>query len=289
MELNGWGIDTPLLSIDDKRHVSVDGDGPDRDSKKLCTQPLESSYGNGTTVASSHLPPPWVTQNGTLHYGSLNELQQSTIDIYSPHLSKPQDDPGEMLWPDMLQTIPISDPVLMDSHQIVPFQSGELDRSSLNFGSGSGIFIGSQSENGTPTDVSPLPSVDWADLGISSLHSGYSSGTFDSYIGHGLNNVSQREDEPPAGLFLPPIKECVHDLINSTTLVNEFQLSLDVAPVKSQIAEGDGIVQVAPISITNLEQSQSSSAIALESVSLAVKNDGISSGKLIRSSLRASR
>jgi hypothetical protein len=143
--------------------------------------------------------------------------------------------------------------------------------------------------------VSLLPIDSNAEFGISNVPFSYSSGSFDSHIGHALNNFSQREDGPAAEPFPPAINEHVHDLSNSTTLVDartrlDFVLCSDyVAPVKSQtVEEGDVIFQNPSMSITKLEQSQSSSDIALESVSSAVKNDEIHSGKLIRSSLKSS-
>jgi hypothetical protein len=261
------------------------------DFKKPCIQSPESSYGNGTTTPSSHLLPSWDAQDGNVHHGSMNELQQSTCDIYSSHLLNPQGDFGEILWPDTLQAIPVGDPAFIDSHQVGSFQNGELDMFSLNFGFDSGKFTqGSGSSNGYPMDASPLPIDSDAEFGIGNLHFSYSNCNFDSHIGHVLNDVSQREDRPAVEPLPPSIKkEYVHDLSNSTTVVDdrarlEFQLCSDY--VSQTTEERNGIFKMASMSTTKLEQSQSSSDIALESVNSAVSNDEIRSGNLIRSSLK---
>jgi hypothetical protein len=262
------------------------------DFKKPCIQSPESSYGNGTTTPSSHLLPSWDAQDGNVHHGSMNELQQSTCDIYSSHLLNPQGDFGEMLWPDILTAIPVGDPALIDWHQVGSFQNGELDMFSLNFGCDSGTFTqGSRSDNGNLIDASPLPIDSDAEFGVGNLYCSYSSCNFDSHIGHVVNDVSQREDGPAAEPFPPSIKmEYVHDLSNSATVVDDrarLEFQLCSAYVSQTTEEGNGIFQMASMSTMKLEQSQSSSDIALESVSSAVNNDAIRSGNLVRSSLKS--
>lgn len=262
------------------------------DFKKPCIQYPESSYGNGTTTPPSHRLPSWNTQDGSVHHGSMNELQQSTCDTYSSNLLNPQGGFDEILWPDRLQATPVGDPALIDSRQVNSFQNNKRDMFSLDFGFDSGKFTQrSRSGNGNPMETSPLPIDGDTEFGIGNVHFSYSSDTFNSDIGHILNNISQREDGPAAEPFSPPIKkECVDGFSNPTTLVDdrarlEFQLCSD--GVSQTTEDGNRIFQMASMPTTKLEGGQSSSDIALESLSSAVNNDEMRPGNLIRSNLKS--
>ena len=284
MEPDGLRFDAPLLSTSAKRHISVDGDDPDRDYKKLCRQPLEWPYSNGTTTASSCIHPSGSAQDGILHYGSLN----TTLDIFSPGLLKPQDNFNALLQPDSCGAVPVGGTALVNSHWVVPFQSDELETYSPDLEIHSGMIIEeTQRGNGNPIGVSPLLIVNQAEFGSNSAQFDHSIGTYDSHIEPVLNNTAQQEVVPAVKpISLPVKKEYVRDVSDLTAPVDnyartDFRLSADSeTPMKSQIMEGDEIPQKAPFSTTISGQGQSASAIALESVSQAVNNDGMHSGNL---------
>ena len=288
MEPDGSCFDAPLPSTSAKRHISVDGDDPDRDYKKLCRQPLEWSYRDRTTTASSCIHPSGSVQDGILHYESLNALQQGTLDILSPRLLKPQDGFNALPRPDMCRAVPVSGTTLVNSRRVFPFQSGGLETDSPNFEIHSGMIIGeTRRENGDPVGMSPLLIVNQAGFGSNSAQSGHSISTFDSHIEPVLNNAGQQEVVPTVELdSLPVKKEYVRDFSDLTAPLDgyartDFLLSSDPEkPMKSQITEEDEIPKKALFSTTKSEQSQSASAIALESVSQAVNNGGMHSSNL---------
>ena len=288
MEPDSSRFDAPLLSTSAKRHISVDGDDPDRDYKRLCRQSLEWPYSNGTATASSCIHPSGSAQDGILHYGSLNTLQQGTLDIFSPGLLKPQDSFNVLLRPDLCGAVPVGGTALVNSHWVVPFQSGELETDSPDFEIHSGMIMEeTRRENGNPIGVSPLLIVSQAGFGSNSAQFDHSIGTYDSHIEPVLNNTGQQEVVPAMeSISLLVNKEHVRDVSDLTAPVDnyartDFRLSVDSeTPMKSQIMEGDEIPQKAPFSTAISGQGQSASAIALESVSQAVNNGGMHSGNL---------